>query len=133
MSRSLYASAQSIIRKVEKTTRNLECGRPTVRDPIWGEIYKMSLTALEWGLRALKIPNQNNKKNDLIHKESDRPEELLNFTLFPITNAAAEGFNSKIQSLKADARGFRNALNYRTRILFYCGRLDLFPSTHEIP
>jgi hypothetical protein len=73
------------------------------------------------------------QKNDLIHKESDRPEELLNFTLFPITNAAAEGFNSKIQSLKADARGFRNALNYRTRILFYCGRLDLFPSTHEIP
>jgi transposase len=60
-------------------------------------------------------------------------EGLLNFTLFPITNAVAEGFNSKIQSLKADARGFRNALNYRTRILFYCGRLDLFPSTHEIP
>jgi len=60
-------------------------------------------------------------------------EGLLNFTLFPITNAIAEGFNSKIQSLKADARGFRNALNYRTRILFYCGRLDLFPATHEIP
>jgi transposase len=60
-------------------------------------------------------------------------EGLLNFTLFPITNAVAEGFNSKIQSLKADARGFRNALNYRTRILLYCGRLDLFPSTHEIP
>jgi transposase len=60
-------------------------------------------------------------------------EGLLNFTLFPITNAIAEGFNSKIQALKADARGFRSALNYRTRILFYCGRLDLFPSTHEIP
>jgi transposase len=38
-------------------------------------------------------------------------EGLLNFTLFPITNALAEGFNSKIQSLKADARSFRNALN----------------------
>jgi hypothetical protein len=60
-------------------------------------------------------------------------EGLLNFTLYPITNAVSEGFNSKIQSLKADARGFRNVLNYRTRILFYCGRLDLFPSTHEIP
>lgn len=31
------------------------------------------------------------------------------------------------------ARGFRKALNYRTRILFYCGRLDLFPANHEIP
>lgn len=60
-------------------------------------------------------------------------EGLLNFTLFPITNAIAEGINSKIQSLKADARGFRNALNYRTRILFYCGRLDLFPANHESP
>jgi transposase len=53
---------------------------------------------------------------------------LLNFVLFPITNAVAEGFNSKIQSLKADARGFRNFLNYRIRILFFCGRLNLLPS-----
>lgn len=55
---------------------------------------------------------------------------LLNFTAFRITNAVAEGFNSKIQALKADARGFRNFLNYRIRILFFCGRLDLSPSTH---
>lgn len=58
---------------------------------------------------------------------------LLNFTAFRITNAVAEGFNSKIQAIKADARGFRNFLNYRTRILFFCGRLDLLSATHEIP
>ena len=58
---------------------------------------------------------------------------LLNFTLFSITKAVAEGFNSKIQSLKADARSFRKASNYRTRILFYCGGLDLIPSNHKIP
>jgi transposase len=52
---------------------------------------------------------------------------LLNFILFSITNAVAEGFNSKIQSLKSAARGFKNFLNYRTRILFFCGKLDLFP------
>lgn len=52
---------------------------------------------------------------------------LLNFVRFPITNAVAEGFNSKIQAIKADARGFRNFLNYRTRVLFFCGKLDLFP------
>jgi transposase len=57
---------------------------------------------------------------------------FLNITLFPLANTVAEGFNSKIQFHKADARSFRNALNDRTRILFYCGRLDLFPSTHEI-
>ena len=32
-----------------------------------------------------------------------------------------------IQEIKADARGFRNFLNYRTRVLFFCGKLDLFP------
>ena len=52
---------------------------------------------------------------------------LLNYALFPITNAVAEGFNSKIQAIKSDARGFRNFLNYRTRVLFFFGKLDLFP------
>ena len=64
---------------------------------------------------------------------SDHLDGLLNFTLSPITNAVTEGFNSKIQSLKAARRCFRYFLNYRIRILFFCGRLDLCPSTHEIP
>ncbi len=55
-----------------------------------------------------------------------------------ITNALTEGFNSKIQALKAEARGFRSFENYRTRILFFCGKLDLMPalespSIHTIP
>ena len=44
-----------------------------------------------------------------------------------ISNAPAEGFNSLIQALKSAARGFRNFDNYRTRILFFCGKLKLFP------
>ena len=57
---------------------------------------------------------------------------LLTYTLHPITNAKSEGFNSKIQAIKAAARGFRNFANYRTRILFFCGDLTLMPtiSTH---
>lgn len=53
---------------------------------------------------------------------------LLNYFLFPITNAITEGFNSKIQAIKADARGFRRFENYRYRILFHCGKLDLSPA-----
>jgi len=52
---------------------------------------------------------------------------LLNYFVHPITNAISEGFNSKIQAIKADARGFRRFENYRTRILFHCGKLDLQP------
>jgi transposase len=53
---------------------------------------------------------------------------LLNYFLYPITNAMTEGFNSKIQAIKADARGFRRFENYRYRILFHCGKLDLLPA-----
>jgi transposase len=54
-------------------------------------------------------------------------ENLLTYIEHPITNAVTEGLNSKIQNLKAAARGFRNFQNYRTRILFFCGKLDLYP------
>lgn len=50
---------------------------------------------------------------------------LLNYSRHRITNACAEGFNSAIQLLKANARGFRNFDNYRARILFHCGKLQL--------
>lgn len=53
---------------------------------------------------------------------------LLNYFAHPITNALSEGFNSKIQAIKADARGFRRFENYRYRILFHCGKLDLRPT-----
>ena len=52
---------------------------------------------------------------------------LLTYFLHPITNAISEGFNSKIQALKSDARGFRSFANYRGRILFHCGKLSLLP------
>lgn len=54
-------------------------------------------------------------------------ENILTFIKHRITNAFAEGINSKIQHIKATARGFRNFKNYRTSILFYCGKLDLYP------
>ena len=54
-------------------------------------------------------------------------ENLLSYFKHHITNAVTEGLNSKIQNIKASARGFRNFKNYRTRILFFCGKLDLYP------
>jgi len=53
---------------------------------------------------------------------------LLNYFAHPVTNTISEGFNSKIQAIKADARGFRRFENYRYRILFHCGKLDLRPA-----
>ena len=54
-------------------------------------------------------------------------ERILTWFEHRISNAAAEGFNSIIQQLRAAARGFRNFEHYRYRILFYCGKLALRP------
>jgi transposase len=54
-------------------------------------------------------------------------ENILSYFRHRITNAMSEGFNSRIQSIKSQARGFRAFENYRTRILFYCGKLELLP------
>lgn len=54
-------------------------------------------------------------------------DNLLTYLKHHITNAVTEGLNSKIQSIKSSARGFRNFQNYRIRILFFCGKLDLYP------
>lgn len=56
-----------------------------------------------------------------------RLPQLLTWFRHRITNSMSEGFNSVIQTLKANARGFRNFANYRTRILFFCGKLQLKP------
>lgn len=60
---------------------------------------------------------------------------MLNyFATARITNAAAEGLNSKIQTIKKMAYGFRNREHFKTAIFFHCGGLDLYPrpATHSI-
>jgi hypothetical protein len=47
--------------------------------------------------------------------------------LHGITNAEAEGINSKIMSIKRRAGGYRNIENFKTAESFYCGGLDLDP------
>lgn len=51
--------------------------------------------------------------------------DILTYFRHRITNAVSEGLNSRIQSIKSMARGFRGFANYRTRILFFCGKLDM--------
>jgi len=52
---------------------------------------------------------------------------LLNYFDHRISNAAAEGLNSKIQTVKSNARGYRSFEGFRTSILFYCGKLEMQP------
>ncbi len=58
---------------------------------------------------------------------------VMTFFAHRITNAVTEGLNSKIQTIKKMAYGFRNREHFKTAIYFHCGGLDLYPTTHGIP
>lgn len=52
---------------------------------------------------------------------------VLTFCKHRITNATAEGLNSKIMAIKRRAGGYRNPDHFETVIYFFCGGLDLNP------
>jgi transposase len=57
----------------------------------------------------------------------NHPEGVVAYLRHRVTNAGAEGLNSRIQALKANARGFMNTASFRMAILFHLGYLDLDP------
>lgn len=75
-----------------------------------------------WARRSKLEPVKRVAK--MIH---DHFENIITYLKHRITNATTEGFNGVIQTIKANARGFRNFENYRVAILFQCGKLDLKP------
>lgn len=50
---------------------------------------------------------------------------LLNYLKHRITNAAAEGLNSQVARIIANARGLGSFYTLRIRVLFFLGKLDL--------
>ncbi len=77
----------------------------------------------EWSNNAMRSKLEPVKK--VVKMLRRHLDGLLNYTRYHITNATAEGFNSVIQLIKTNARGFRSFESYRARILFHCGKLDL--------
>ncbi len=53
---------------------------------------------------------------------------IVNAIVLNANNGRAEGINSKIQSLKTRACGYRSRERYKTAIYFYLGGLDLYPN-----
>jgi transposase len=96
----------------------------------WRHVYALSAEEFfghwyAWGARCRLKPMVKVAKMLKRHLPN-----LLTYFRHRITNATSEGFNSVIQALRYAARGFRSFANYRTRILFYCGKLNLLP---ELP
>ena len=75
-----------------------------------------------WAIRCRLVPIREKArmlKNHLPH--------ILTCFKHRISNVTAEGLNSKIQTVKANARGYRSFDGFRNSILFYCGGLDMTP------
>jgi len=53
---------------------------------------------------------------------------VLTYFKHRITNAVAEGLNSKIATVQKRACGFRNRDHFKIAIYFHCGGLDLYPA-----
>lgn len=95
----------------------------------WSYVYAYSAEGFfdrwySWAIRSRLDPIMKVARMLKAHLDG-----LLSYFRHGATNAITEGFNSRIQSIKSSARGFRNFANYRMRILFYCGKPDMIPKT----
>lgn len=52
---------------------------------------------------------------------------LLAYIEHRVSNGIAEGFNSQIQLIKSNARGYRKFENFRVAILFFLGKMSMYP------
>ena len=121
-----YASFNTLVRINLKTSRAWEL--KATFESFWEQVDGSSGLAFfkMWKNRAMRSRLPIFVK--LAQSLASSLPELLNYFEYRISNAMSEGFNSVIQQLKAAARGFRNFANYRSRILFFCGKLDLKPA-----
>ena len=60
----------------------------------------------------------------------DHLEGVMAYFIHRITNAIAEGMNSKIATIQKMAYGYRNKDHFKTAIYFHCGNLQLHPEIH---
>jgi len=52
---------------------------------------------------------------------------LMSYFAHRVSNAGAEGLNSRIQAIRVSARGYRNREHFKTAIWFHLGGLQLYP------
>jgi transposase len=82
-----------------------------------------------WYLRAIRSRLEPVKKvARMVWKHIDG---VVNGIVKNVTNAKAESINTRIQSLKKTACGFRNRSRFRAAVLFHLGGLDLYPEPEK--
>lgn len=75
-----------------------------------------------WAIRSQLTPIKEKARMIKSHLAN-----ILTYFDNRISNAVAEGLNSKIQTVKSNARGYRSFTGFRNSILFHCGKLNMAP------
>ena len=112
-------------------SRGLETGKAwgykeLLRD-LWNHDDAAQATAFfkDWYRRVIHTKLTPLKK--VARTIQERLANVVSYCTHRITNAVAEGINSKIMAIKRRVGGFRNPENYKIAIYFHCGGLDLHP------
>ena len=74
-------------------------------------------------LKEAKVPTMRKAARTI----RNNAQGLLNYIRHKLTNGYTEAVNGLIQEVKTVARGFRRFQNFRIAILFFLGKLDLYP------
>lgn len=117
-----------VLRRIELKTGRAWAIKESLRHlwdyvyPAWGKRYWDRWYF--WATHSRLTPVIKAAKT--IHRHIDN---VLTFFKHRITNAVSEGMNSKIQTIKKRAYGYRNKDNFKTAIYFHCGGLDLYPAS----
>ena len=115
----------------ELMKKELEVGKAYAFKEVFREFWHQTslkkgiIFLLDWWLKVTESglnPMKKASRTVMNHFKG-----ILNYFNHRITNAVSEGINSKIQSVKKMAYGYRNLENFKTAIYFHCGGLDLYP------
>lgn len=90
-----------------------QCANPDEAEALWTRWYR-------WAARSQLEPVKK-----VANMVKEHLSGILAYYKHRITNAIAEGTNSKIEWIKNTGRGYRNWDNLKTAILFHCGGLKL--------
>ena len=109
-----------------KTSRAWHCKEDFQH--FWNYLYAGAAERFQKGWRRAVMSRSLEPMKKVARLSDAHWQEMLNHIKNRITNAGSEGLHSRIQASKSAARGFRSFANYRVRILFHCGKLDLKPA-----
>jgi transposase len=110
---------------------NLKVGKAWAMKESLRELWEYAHTAFarrffkKWYAWASRSRLEPVKK--VAHMLQEHIDNILTYCRHRVTNAVAEGLNSKIMAIKRRACGYRNKEHFKTAIYFFCGGLNLYP------